>query len=54
VPDTDKKPEPGKKKKRKNKGRELIECLLVAGALATFISRGAELLVTASRRDQIG
>jgi signal peptidase I len=37
VPDTDKKPEPGKKKKRKNKGRELIECLLVAGALALTI-----------------
>ncbi len=27
---------------------------LVAGALATFIGRGAELLVSASRRDQIG
>ncbi len=41
MPDTDKKPDPrevkGKKKKKKHKGRELVECLLVAGALALSI-----------------
>jgi signal peptidase I len=41
VPDTDKKPDPKegkkKKKKKKHKGRELVECLLVAGALALTI-----------------
>jgi len=41
VPDTDKKPDPGeikgKKKRKKHKGRELVECLLVAGALALTI-----------------
>jgi signal peptidase I len=41
LPDTDKKPDPqeGKKKKgkKKHKGRELVECLLVAGALALTI-----------------
>ncbi len=36
MPDTDKKPEP-KKKKKKHKGRELVECLLVAAALALTI-----------------
>ncbi len=45
MPDTDKKPDPrepkneskGKENKKKHKGRELVECLLVAGILALTI-----------------